>query len=575
MSGLPTLKPGLDPMRTKPPAILNGITAMLIAIVPCVLVMMTVPLTTNTFSFANWVLQFADLFAYPQLRELLSTRWPYITGAIAISVIAGAYAGYDAWNDTPMVEPFLTPNPADPRIYYDDAARLNLQTHFSNEAGEHATKGIWIAPNLNLPFSLETRNLLVVAAPGHGKSNLVRAYAQQMIRRGDRTILHCNKGDVTQCFDLNDVILISPAHRDGWAWDIAADIDGPAAAAEFAKDIIPASETPFWSDSARLIFTDTVSAMILERQTDWGAGELLVTLLENPNVLRDRIAKIDLSSSPLLGSGDDGDGIDKTVQSIMSTLLSAAVSALRPMAYAWTHLPPEKRFSVKAWLSDANTQSKVVIIQTSPNFEQMSTAVCGGILRRVCKAISDASVAVDAERRVSLVLDEMYSLGRVEGLAKALSVGREKGLVCIAALQSQQQLDELYPKDAGLLLDLFQIKIYGRLTAGASADLAEKMIGSRDIIWAAPNKHPAEDDKRRYVTREARQPVVTSTQLNRDFGVLHGNGENYVRAILHYAGAVHRFDWPLTIWRKAGDGFVPAAWTSYMASPPKSTNGGR
>jgi hypothetical protein len=562
-------------MRTKPPAILNGITAMLIAIVPCVLVMMTVPLTTNTFSFANWVLQFADLFAYPQLRELLSTRWPYITGAIAISVIAGAYAGYDAWNDTPMVEPFLTPNPADPRIYYDDAARLNLQTHFSNEAGEHATKGIWIAPNLNLPFSLETRNLLVVAAPGHGKSNLVRAYAQQMIRRGDRTILHCNKGDVTQCFDLNDVILISPAHRDGWAWDIAADIDGPAAAAEFAKDIIPASETPFWSDSARLIFTDTVSAMILERQTDWGAGELLVTLLENPNVLRDRIAKIDLSSSPLLGSGDDGDGIDKTVQSIMSTLLSAAVSALRPMAYAWTHLPPEKRFSVKAWLSDANTQSKVVIIQTSPNFEQMSTAVCGGILRRVCKAISDASVAVDAERRVSLVLDEMYSLGRVEGLAKALSVGREKGLVCIAALQSQQQLDELYPKDAGLLLDLFQIKIYGRLTAGASADLAEKMIGSRDIIWAAPNKHPAEDDKRRYVTREARQPVVTSTQLNRDFGVLHGNGENYVRAILHYAGAVHRFDWPLTIWRKAGDGFVPAAWTSYMASPPKSTNGGR
>jgi len=575
MSGLPTLKPGLEPQRAKPPAIFNGVMAMLIAIVPCILVMITVPLTMNTFSLANWMVQLKDLLAYPQLQDLVSTRWPYIVGAIVISMIAGAYAGYDAWSETPLVEPFLTPNPADPRIYYDEAARLNLKTQFGAEAGEGFAKGIWIAPNLNLPFSLETRNLLVVAAPGHGKSNLVRAYAQQMIRRGDKTILHCNKGDVTQCFDLNDVILISPAHRDGWAWDIAADIDGPAAAAEFAKDIIPASETPFWSDSARLIFTDTVSAMILERQTDWGPGELLVTLLENPHVLQERIARIDLSASPLLGNGDDGDGIDKTVQSIMSTLLSAAVSALRPMAYAWTHLPPEKRFSVKAWLNDANTQPKVVIIQTSPNFEQMSTAVCGGILRRVCKAISDASVAVDAQRRVSLVLDEMYSLGRVEGLAKALSVGREKGLVCVAALQSQQQLDELYPKDAGLLLDLFQIKIYGRLTAGASADLAEKTIGSRDIIWAAPNKHPAEDDKRRYVTREARQPVVTSTQLNRDFGVLHGNGENYVRAILHYAGAVHRFDWPLTIWRKAGDGFVPATWTSYMASPPKGTNGGR
>ena len=71
----------------------------------------------------------------------------------------------------------------------------------------------------------------------------------------------------------------------------------------------------------------------------------------------------------------------------------------------------------------------------------MSTAVCGGILRRVCKAVSDASVAIDANRRVSFVLDEMYSLGRVEGLGQALSVGREKGLVCVAAIQSMEQLN--------------------------------------------------------------------------------------------------------------------------------------
>jgi len=195
--------------------------------------------------------------------------------------------------------------------------------------------------------------------------------------------------------------------------------------------------------------------------------------------------------------------------------------------------------------------------------------VCGGILRRVCKTISDASVPVNAKRRTSLILDEMYALGRIDGLAKALSIGREKGLVCIGALQSQQQLDELYPKDGGLLLDLFQIKIYGRLTAGPSAELAEKAIGSRDITWAAPNKYPEKDDKRHYVAKDARLPVITSTQLSRDLGVFQGeDGKDYVRAILHYGGAAHRFDWPLTVWRKVGDGFAPAAWTRYVSSSP-------
>jgi hypothetical protein len=546
------------------PAVFTGVMAFLLSLVPCAVILMSVPATTEALSISTWSHRFGETVEHFHLWTLLNAHWPYLICAIAISMVAGAYAGRDAWDQAPVVEPFLTPNPADPRMYYDENARLNLRARFRMEAGRPATKGIWIAPFLNLPFPLETRNLLIVAAPGHGKSNLMRSYAHQMVRRGDKVILHCNKGDVTQCFDLNDVILISPAHRDGWAWNIAADIDGPAAAAEFAIDVIPASDQPFFSDSARLVFADTVSALALELGTKWGPGELLVTLLGKPHELRDRIAKIDLSASPLLGSGDDQDSADKTVQSIMSTLLSAAVHALRPMAYAWTHLPPEKHFSVKDWLSDTNTQSKIIIVQTSPNFEEMSTAVCGGILRRVCKAVSDASVAVDANRRVSFVLDEMYSLGRVEGLAKALSVGREKGLVCLAALQSQQ-LDELYSKDAGALLNLFQIKIYGRLTAGPSAEVAEKTIGSRDIIWSAPNKNPEKDDKRLFVMKEAHKPVITSTQLSRDYGVFGAeNGEEYVRAIVHYAGAVHRLDWPLTVWTKVGEGFVPAEWTRYM-----------
>ena len=153
-----------------------------------------------------------------QLFELLRTRWLHLIYAIMVSMAAGAYAGYDAWDQAPLVEPFITPDPADPRIYYDEDARLKvaclLQDRNRRQAQQEA---IWLAPYLNLPFRLETRNVMVVGASGHGKSSLIRSYAHQMMRRGDNIILHCNKGDVTQCFDLLDVIsdLSGPPRRVG------------------------------------------------------------------------------------------------------------------------------------------------------------------------------------------------------------------------------------------------------------------------------------------------------------------------------------------------------------------------
>jgi hypothetical protein len=212
--------------------------------------------------------------------------------------------------------------------------------------------------------------------------------------------------------------------------------------------------------------------------------------------------------------------------------------------------------------------SNILIVQTSPNFEAMSTSVCGGILRRICKAVSDPSMEIDPSRRTSFYLDEFYSLGRIEGIGKALSVAREKGLICVISVQSMQQLRLIYQDEAELMSDLFQIKIYGRLTAGQGAEDAEKTMRSRLIRWQASNSNPAHDDKRRYVTKEEIKPIVSATQLSRDLGLFEGNTpREYIRAVVHYAGAAHRLDWPATKWVVKGDGFVPAAWTQFLTPP--------
>ncbi|MEY9154923.1 type IV secretion system DNA-binding domain-containing protein [Bradyrhizobium japonicum] len=565
MTALPNLKPGLDLHRSSDEAIFVGVILFLVSLIPLLAVLLALPTSEQPFLWFDWYTNLMSLRDPHHWGAFLTMRWSHAAVAFAISVTV-AYLGYlDARHEALLTEPFATPDKSQARIYYDHDARRRLAAQFGAEAGHSARKGIWLAPYLNLPFELESRYALVLGASGHGKSNLVRAYATQMAARGDHMILHCNKGDVTRSFDLNSVILISPAHRDGWAWDIAADISGPAAAADFAADVIPAAEKDFWSDTARLLLIDTICVLAREKGTQWDARDLLSAVLADPDDLRIRIAALDLSASPLLRS-DEEDGMNKTVLGIMATLLSAAMTSLRPMAYAWSSVAPEKRFSVTAWLSKGYACRKIVIVQTSPNYETMSTVVCGGILRRACKALSDASVEIDAERRVSFVLDEFYSLGKIEGFARALSVAREKGLVCIAAAQSISQMD-LYGSEANLLLDLFQIKIYSRLTAGGSADWAEKTVGYRDITWLAPNNNPAKDDKRLFVTRTERKPVVSATQFAGELGAFRAaKNADFVRAIVHYAGNAYRFDWPLTVWTVRGAGFVPAAWTRFAGN---------
>ncbi|MGY3355093.1 hypothetical protein ACVWZK_001756 [Bradyrhizobium sp. GM0.4] len=565
MVALPKLKAGLDLFRPSDEAIYVGFIVFLLSLGPLLALLLALPASDAPFAWFDWGANLAGLRHADRWVSLLAAGWRRAVLALAISMVAAHFARLFARDEASLTEPFLTPDPRQPRIYYDQDARGRLRKRFKAEAGYFARKGIWLAPHLNLPFELESRFMIIFGASGHGKSNLVRAYATQMAERGDLLMMHCNKGDVTRSFDLNSVVLISPAHRDGWAWDIAADISGPAAAADFATDVVPGSEQSFWSDTARLLLTDIVCTVAQEKGSDWGARDVLDAILSDPNDLRKRIETLDLSASPLLRTGDDGE--NKTVLSIMATLLSAAMTSLRPMAYAWSTVPPTKRFSVTAWLSKTYTGPKIVIVQTSPNFQAMSTVVCGGILRRVCKEVSDASMEIDTSRRVSMVLDELYSLGKIEGFARTLSVAREKGMVCIVALQSESQLKP-YRDESEFLLGLFQIKIYSRLTAGPDADWAEKMIGYRDIRWLAPNNNPAKDDKRLFISQNDRKPVVSATEFAGELGVFgETEDDRIVRAVVHFAGHAYRFDWPLTTWTIRGRGFVPAAWPRFTRPP--------
>src|SRR5690606_34289321 len=138
--------------------------------------------------------------------------------------------------------------------------------------------------------------------------------------------------------------------------------------------------------------------------------------------------------------------------------------------------------------------------------------------------------------RVTMVLDEFKSLGKIEDFDKSLSVAREHKLSAVVALQSVWQLTQVYGESASVLSDLFQIKIYGRHVAGEGADDAAKRLGKRKIEGTKRNRHPFGKDKRLWAPFEKEHPVFSTSQLQKEVGLFHpGTPREYIRAIVHYA----------------------------------------
>ncbi|MEY9706434.1 type IV secretion system DNA-binding domain-containing protein [Bradyrhizobium diazoefficiens] len=508
------------------------------------------------------------------LRAILSSSLRsafYLRGGLAalVAAVSAAIAYRTVWENTPEEEPFRTLKSDDPKLFYDEFARDNLSRCFRDEARNDGA-GLWLAPHLRLPFSLEPKGIMIIGAPNSGKSNIVRALAEQAIERGDRVLLHCNKGDVTQSFSSRESILIAAHHRDSYAWDIAADVSDPAAAAQFASDIIPRSDNPFWSETARILATDDIISLIGERGTNWDARELVTRLISDPALMADRIKNLDLNASPILLAGEEN-GLDKTIMGVMSTLWSGVYTTLRPMAYAWTGFPPQRRFSVKRWLSADYAGPRTVIVQTSPEYDEVSTAIAGGLIKRVATRLADPSLSSSTKRRVVLALDEMHVLKRIDRMETALALGREKGLVPIVALQSLSQLTGVYGSEtADTISDLFQIKIYGRLVAGAGADLVEKRLGKRFVSAFLDNRTPARDDRRKYIEHRSEEALFSATRLQRDLGVVKKAGEtDHVRALVHCYGNGYLLKWPMTHWRKLREGYVPAPWLQLSDGRPQ------
>ena len=446
------------------------------------------------------------------------------------------------------------------RLRQDAAARGSVRRHLAG-IGMPAASGLWLVPHVQLPAAAESYNVLATGTQGAGKTGVLRAWLEQLIARGDRVVVHDVKGDMTAGLPADRFVLLAPHDARSAAWDIARDIGDRAAALEFATRSIKAAQADsMWADGARALWADAIVSLIVDHGRSWTLRHLYELLTSPPTEFREALVRGGAASAELIAIDEEG-GVQRTSMSLLITLWVAALTTLKPLVDAWESVPEARRFSISDWLKDETRLPPVIVIQKSAAYPELSTLVGGLLVERLAGLVLSPGRKRAPARRIALVLDELAELGRLHRLPNLLAVGREVGVLTVAAVQDLGQLVETYGETAARTLEArFGIKVIGRLTAGDTAERISKvLIGERMVeffdrnLGGSEKPHPAQ-------RRRETHPVFPPERMETELGVRAFRGEVLVRCLVLGLGDPALVDVPFTAWPDRRAAHRPAAW---------------
>ena len=447
------------------------------------------------------------------------------------------------------------------RPVFDADARACLRTAIA-KTGRAVRRGFWLAPHVQLTPTVEGYNILALGTQGSGKSSTLRALIEQLIARGDQVVVHDIKGDLTAGLPSHDFILVAPHDARSWVYDIGADIRNAQHAREFAAHAIPTSagET-MWGDGARAVWADLVIALAANTQGCWDWVDLRDALLSPGATIKAVLERIGAASASRLIFGSDDPEENRTTMSILITMWIAALTVVHPLAEAWAEVQDGRRFSLRNWIDGDGTLPRVLVLQKSSEYPELTQQLNAFLIDRLVGLALRSGRERNPVTKLALCLDELPECGRLHRLPNLLNVGREFGVVTVAAVQDIAHLIELYGENLSrILLARFRIKLVHQLDAGDTAEHVAGWLKQRTIEFDGPERY--DPVAKRNVRDRVREtgPVLAEDRLETELGVRMQNGQPIVRAMILGLGNPAILDIPATGWPDRRPGHEPAPW---------------
>lgn len=432
-------------------------------------------------------------------------------------------------------------------LHENAAAVSSLKSQAKTECNMSG-EGIKLHPSFPWNFSLhrEKQHLMIAGKSGSGKTQIIIPIISAAIERGDQLVIYDNKGDFSRW--VENAIQLAPWHQGSLAIDIAKDCTNTQGARELATRLIPAGHDPMWHQAARLVLVAILIKLQKQMPRKWTWGDLLEHVCKS----QEELVEIIKEHSPEARHVIEAPG--KTTQSILINF-STNMSLIADLAAAWGKAPEDKRISITEWIKTPQSDRKVLILQGSENYKELSDAYIHIVLDMMSSLINSPNLPESSERKIYFILDEFPQLGKLTKFKALLEIGRSKGVRVVMAFQDISQLRAIYDEHVtNSWLGLVSTLIFTQLGIGDTANfVAEKLIGYKTIDRVVMDKGQPNAPVREKVL------VINPHELNENLGITR-RGINAL--ILGYKDA-HIIEWPYTKVNNLRNAYIPASWLEH------------
>jgi type IV secretory pathway TraG/TraD family ATPase VirD4 len=362
-----------------------------------------------------------------------------------------------------------------------------------------------------LAASEETRHFKLIGTTGTGKSTAIAGLLARALARGDRAVITDPDGGYRRLFfdrRRGDIVL-NPFDPLSVKWDPFLEISKPWDVDLLSSGVIPTTEDASgreWRGYARTFLT-----AIARRCHDSGwrdSRELwrLITVAPSSEL------------RPLVAGSPAQPFLEPENARMFGSIRSVAASAAAALEYVQAQRA--RMFSVREWVRSG--RGVLFLPYGAAQIAALRSIIATWVRLAIFEAMEREREEGGENRALWFVVDELDSLGAIDGLKDALARLRKFGGRCVLGFQSVAQVSSTYGGgEAQTIIENCGNTLILRCSGsehGGTSQFAARLIGEREVL----RRHTARarDRTQGFPTRGARRSTSVSEQQITEAAVL-------------------------------------------------------
>lgn len=333
----------------------------------------------------------------------------------------------------------------------------------------------------------ETKHMIINGSTGSGKTNLLHNILPQIVQFKHPSILLDQTGEMIARYynpERGDIIF-NPLDTRSHSWNFWHDSCSTSLAGslnprleKFAKVLFKygkkpySGSDPFWDNSSEVIFCACVEYLVAKQDLSFASLQKMLTRMSLETL------------GKLLTGTKASRYLNENNKTTASSILSVMATNTKPLSILTS---TEKQFSLQKYFEQIAGGSKAWLFLSSPPHLRELTMPLNACLFEL--AISYLmEIGINDQRRIWFIIDELASLGRLNGFSTLMLESRKYGGCVIAATQSLNQLFENFGAYAGSsLFGQFGTKVVFHTDEPAATKIISDICGKLEYSQQQKN----------------------------------------------------------------------------------------